>query len=61
MIIKPFAVLSAEDAEKLVVWFDSYHTWGPGEIAILQKFDVLDFWSDLRLAVRDKENQDPNN
>lgn len=59
MIIKPFAVLSEEDAEKLVAWFDSYHAWDRDIVGKLQEMDVLDFWSDLRDAVR-RENDGEN-
>ena len=55
MIIKPFVVLSLEDAEKLVKWFNDFHPWDKATIEELQNRGVLDFWSDLRCAVRDKD------
>lgn len=58
MIIKPFAVLDADEAEKLVRWFNTYHPWDRQTIDRIQEMDILDFWSDLRDAVRELHNPD---
>jgi hypothetical protein len=58
MIIKPFIVLSVEEATCLSIWFDRNFRRTPATVQDLRQAGLTNFWDDLRQAVR-QENADP--